>query len=276
MNLLLPVSHDSAFPDAVSLAIDTAKMHGGKIRILSVVDEREIQRVEEGAPPGAIHLAQHAAEEVERRLTDEAAALVREATHRCTLAGVAAQGDVREGEPDRELVAAAGGADVLVAAMASHFDPGLDDAAGKFVLAVMREAGIPVLLASSPFRPVRTVVVGCGGGIRTERAVGTMTRLSLWREGVRGILLAVDDDPEKGQSRLATARQLLSDAGYPPWEEQVIPGPRRETFHAFCEAQKADVVVLGGWGEHWWHNLLGQSITGRLLEEGRRNVFLCM
>jgi nucleotide-binding universal stress UspA family protein len=276
MNILLPVSLGASFPDAVGLAIDVAKMHDGKVRILSVVDEGEIRRVEEGARPGAIHLAQHAAEEVEKRLTEEGNALVREAEHRCDLAGVPAQGEIRVGEPEREFIGAAGGCDLLVAGVASHFAPGLEDSPGKLVLSMMREGGIPVLLACSPFRPVRTVVVGCGGGIRTERAVGAMTRLSLWKAGCRGILLAVDDKPEEGESRLSTPRQLLSDAGYPPWEERVIPGPRLEAFPAFCEAEKADVAVLGGWGEHWWSNLLGMSITGRLLEEGHRNVFLYM
>jgi nucleotide-binding universal stress UspA family protein len=276
MNILLPVSLGEAFQDAVSLAIDTAKMHDGKVRILAVVDEREIRRVEEGARPGAIHLAQHAAEEVEKRLTDEGAALVREAGHRCGLAGVPAQGEVRQGEPEREFVGAAGACDLLVAGIASHFAPGLEDAPGGFVLAMLKEGGIPALLACSPFRPVRTVVVGCGGGVRTERAVGAMTRLSLWKEGCRGILLAVDDDPEKGKARLSAPRQLLADAGYPPWEERVIAGPRLETLSGFCEEEKADVVVLGGWSEHWWGNLLGMSITGRLVEEGRRHLFVYM
>jgi len=276
MNILLPVSLGVSFPDAVSLAIDVAKTHDAKVRILSVVDQGEIRRVEEGARPGAIHLAKHAAEEVEKRLTEEGAALVREAAHRCDLAGVQVQGEIRQGEPEREFIAAAGGSDLLVAGIASHFAPGLEDAPGRFVLSMLREGGIPVLLACSPFRPVGTVVVGCGGGIRTERTVGAMTRLSLWKEECRGILLAVDDSPEKGESRLSTPRQLLADAGYPPWEERVIPGPRHEAFSAFCEAEKADLAVLGGWGEHWWDNLLGTSITGRLLQEGRRNVFLYM
>jgi nucleotide-binding universal stress UspA family protein len=276
MNILLPVSLGPAFLDAASLAMEVAKTHDGSIRILSVVDEGEIHRIEEGARPGGIHLAQHAAEAVEKRLTAEGADAVREATRRCDLAGVPVQGEIREGEPVPEFIAAAGGCDLLVAGIASHFAPDLEDAPGRLVLSLMREGGVPVLLACSPFRPVRTVVVGCGGGIRTERALEAMTRLSLWKAGCRGILLAVDDHPDKGESRISAPRRLLSDAGYPSWEERVIPGPRQETFSAFCESERADVVVLGGWGEHWWHNLLGQSITGRLLGEGRRHVFLYM
>ena len=45
---------------------------------------------------------------------------------------------------------------------------------------------------------------------------------------------------------------------------------------SFCEAEGADVAVLGGWGERRWDDLLGRSITGRLLEEGRRHLFLYM
>ena len=276
MNILLPVFHGASFDDAVRLAIDTAKAHAGRVRVMDVVDAAEIRRIEAGARPGAIHLAMHAADEVRKRMTAEGTAAVAGALRRCEEAGVPAQGEVVEGELERELVAAAGANDLLVSAAASHFDPDLEDASGHLVLTVMREGGIPVLLSGAPYRPARTIVAGCGGGTRTERAVGAMARLSLWKEAPRGILLAVDDAPGGGQERIAAPRRILADAGYPAWEEMVLPGPRASTFLSFCESVAADVVVLGGWGEHRWDDLLGQSITGRLLDDGRRHLFIYM
>jgi len=276
MNILLPVSRGPSFADALRLAADTAKAHGGRVHVLAVVDEGEIRRIEAGARPGAIHLARHAAEEVQKRMVSEGTAAVREATRYCEEAGVAVQGDVREGELEGELVAAAGSSDLLVSSVASHFDPELQDLPGRLVLAVMKDGMIPVLLAGSRPRAIRTVVVGCGGGPRSERAAGAMARLSLWRTGCRLILLAVDDSPEGGEARFAGPRQVLVDAGYPPWEERVVSGPRLAAFSAFCEAEEADVIALGGWGEHRWDDLLGRSVTGRLLEEGRRHLFLYM
>jgi nucleotide-binding universal stress UspA family protein len=276
MNILLPVSLGPSFDDALRLAIDTAKAHAGRIRVLSMVDAAEIRRIEAGARPGAIHLALHAADEVRKRMTSEGTAAVAGALRRCEEAGVPAQGEVLEGELERELVAAAGANDLLVSATASHFAPDLEDESGQLVLTVMREGGIPVLLSGSRYRPVRTVVAGCGGGTRTERAVGAMARLSLWKEAPRGILLAVDDAPEGGRERIAVPREILSDAAYPAWEEKILPGPRAATFLSFCDSVDADVVVLGGWSEHRWDDLLGLSITGRLLEDGRRHLFLYM
>ena len=274
MNILLPVSLGASFDAAVRLAIDTAKAHSGKIQVLFIVDADEIERIESGARPGAIHLALHAADEARKRMTAEGTAAVAGAVRRCEEAGVPVQGEVLEGELERELVSAAGANDLLVSAIASHFDPDLEDASGQHVLTVMREGGIPVLLSGAAYRPVRTIVAGCGGGIRSERAVGAMARLSLWKDAPRGILLAVDDDPEAGRERIAAPRRILADAGYPPWEETVLPGPRGPAFLSFCESVDADAVVLGGWGEHRWNDLLGLSITGRLLEDGRRHLFL--
>ncbi len=276
MNILLPVSRGPSFQDALTLAVEVAKSHGAEIRVFYVIDRKEIERIGEGGGLAAIHLAQHAAEEIEKRMMEEATTAILEATNACARAGVTAHGEIREGEPLKELLAVAGGCDLAVAAIASHFDPDLEDKPGRLVLSLMREGGIPVLLACTPCRPVRTVVVGCGGGIRTERAVGAMARLSLWKAGCRGILLAVEDTPEEGESLLSAPRNALADAGYPPWEERVIPGPRQESFAAFCEKENADAVVLGGWGEHRWDDLLGISITGHLVEEGRRNLFLYM
>ncbi|MGE5284467.1 MAG: universal stress protein [Actinomycetota bacterium] len=276
MNILLPVSRGASFDAAARLAIDTAKAHAGKIHVLSVVDAAEIRRIEAGARPGAIHLAMHAADEVRKRMTAEGTASVAEAVRRCEEAGVPARGDVVEGELEKEIIAAAGANDLLVSAIASHFDPDLEDASGQLVLAVMREGGIPVLLSGAMYRPTRTIVAGCGGGPRTERAVGAMARLFLWKEAPRGILLAVDDAPDGGEERIAAPRRILADAGYPAWEEKILPGPRAATFLAFCDSVDADVVVLGGWGEHRWDDLLGLSITGRFLEDGRRHLFLYM
>jgi len=276
LNILLPVSRGASFDDAVRLAIDTAKGHAGRIRVLSVVDAAEIRRIEAGARPGAIHLALHAADEVRKRMTAEGTAAVAGTVKRCEEAGIPAQGEVVEGELERALVAAAGSNDLLVSATESHFAPDLEDASGRLVLAVMREGGIPVLLSGAPYRHVRTIVAGCGGGSRTERAVGAMARLSLWKEAPRGILLAVDDAPEGGQERIAVPREILSYAGYPAWEEKVLSGPPASTFLSFCDSVEADVVVLGGWGEHRWDDLLGLSITGRLLEDGRRHLFIYM
>jgi nucleotide-binding universal stress UspA family protein len=276
MNILLPVSRGASFDDAVRLAIDAAKAHAGRVRVLSVVDAAEIRRVEAGARPGAIHLARHAADEVRKRMTAEGTAAVAGTVRRCEEAGIPVRGEVLEGELERELVAAAGASDLLVSATASHFDPDLEDASGRLVLTVMREGGIPILLSGTPYRPARTIVAGCGGGPRTERAVGAMSRLSLWKEAPRGILLAVDDTPEGGRGRIAAPRQILADAGYPAWEEMILPGHRAATVLTFCESVDADVVVLGGWGEHRWDDLLGLSVTGRLLEDGRRHLFLYM
>jgi len=276
LNILLPVSRGASFDLALRLAIDTAKAHAGRVRVLSVVDAAEIRRIEAGARPGAIHLARHAADEVRKRMTAEGTAAVSGAVRRCEEAGVPAQGKVLEGELEREIVAAAGANDLLVSATASHFDPDCEDASGKLVLTVMREGGIPILLSGASYRPVRTIVAGCGGGPRTERAVGAMTRLSLWKETSRRILLAVYDTLAEGQEAIAVPRQILVDAGYPAWEEKILPGPRAKMFLNICDLVDADVVVLGGWGEHRWNDLLGLSVTGRLLKDGRRHLFLYM
>jgi nucleotide-binding universal stress UspA family protein len=264
------------FDLALGLAIGTAKAHAGKIHVLYVVDAAEIERIESGACPGAIHLALRAADEVRKRMTAEGTAEIAEAVRRIGEAGIPVRGEIREGEVGREIIAAAAANDLLVSAVASHFAPDREDASGELVLSVMREGGIPVLLSGSAPRPARTIVCGCGGGIRTERAVGAMARLSLWKEAPRGILLAVDDSPEGGQERIAAPRRILADAGYPAWEEKILPGPRAPTFLSFCDSVDADVVVLGGWGEHRWEDLLGLSITGRLLEDGRRHLFIYM
>src|SRR3972149_3485677 len=109
LEILPPVSRGSSFEDAVRLAIDTAKSHGGRGRVLNVVDAAEIRRIEAGARPGAIHLARHAADEVRKRMTDEGMAAVVGTVRRFEAAGVPARGEGRGGGPARGFVGGGGG-----------------------------------------------------------------------------------------------------------------------------------------------------------------------
>ncbi|MCL1926196.1 MAG: universal stress protein [Syntrophorhabdaceae bacterium] len=276
MNILLPVSNDPSFKDALALAIDVAKVYGATIRVLYVIDQSEIRRIEGGVGLGSIHMAQHAAEETERRKMAEATEILSSVSQACANAGVQSQGDIREGKPAEEFIASSGGHDLVVGAINSHFNPDMKDKPGKMILKIMRDGGIPILLACTPYRPIQTVVIGCGGRFRTERVVGAMTKLSLWKSGCRGILLTVADSPEDGEERIAMPQNLLANAGYGSWEPRVINGRKQEAFSDYCEKENVDLAVLGGWGEHRWTDLLGFSITGCLLNEGRRNLFLYM
>ncbi len=276
MRILLSVSLDPSREDALRLAADTALSIGAEVRGLFVVDLPGIERREAGAPPGAIHLARHAGEDIARRLESLGAGAIAAAARACRDAGVPFAGDVATGDPRREIEDACAGCDLLVSGLSSRYAHDEGDEAGGLVLSLMKDRVAPVLLACTPYRPVKTVVVGCGGGHRTARAVGAMAHLGLWKAGPRLVLLAVADSPPEAEARFAAPRQALADAGYASWDERIVRGPKADAFSEFCEAERADAVVLGGFGEHRWDDLIGRSVTGRLLAEGRAHLFLRM
>jgi len=276
MTILFPASLDPSREDSFSLALDTARSLSSDIRILFVVDHDGIRRIGAGAPPGAIHMAHEAEEEIIRRESSAGAEIVAELGQRCRDAGIPFTAGIKVGDPEEEIEKEAARCDLLVSGFASQYDFDQQDTPGKRVISLMKERIIPILLGASPFRPVKTVVVGCGRAHHSTRAVGAMARLGLYRENCRLILLAVDDSPEGGEVRLAEPRQILKDAGYPPWEEKIVPEPKTETFPEFCEETKADTVVLGGWGKHHWDELLGSSLTRDFLSTKRHHLFLYM
>jgi nucleotide-binding universal stress UspA family protein len=275
VKILFPVSRNGHPEDALRLAIDTARSAGAEIRALFVVDVAGIRRSEAGAPPGAIHMAREAEERIIERETAGGVEAVAGIDRACREAGVRFSGEVKEGDPRGVIEKAAAACDLLVAGMASRFHYYPEDP-GRVALSLMKHKIIPVLLAVFPYRPVRAVAVGCGGGDRTARAVGAMARLGLWKTDARIVLLAVDESRRGGEARLAEPRQILLDAGYPPPEEVVVPGPKVEAACAFLEEREIDAAVLGGFGERRWDDLFGLSITGRLLEIGRYHLFLFM
>ena len=120
-----------------------------------------------------------AEKEIADRLASEGKREVTELCRVCEEAGVPCAGEVKTGDPREEIEKAAAGCDFLVTGLSSRHSFGGTDEPGELVLSLMNEKVIPVLLAASPFRPVATVVIGCGGGPRTTRAVGAMARFGL-------------------------------------------------------------------------------------------------
>ena len=276
MTILFPAYLDPSRDDSFSLALEIARSLSAGIRILFVVDHDGIRSVEAGAPPGAIHMAQAAEEEIIRRESSAGAEVVAGLGKRCRDAGVPFTAEVRVGDPEEEIEKEASRCDLLVSGFASQYDFDRQETPGKRVISLMKERIIPILLGASPFRPVKTVVVGCSGAHHSTRAVGAMARLGLYKKNCRLILLAVDDSPEGAEARLAEPRQILKDAGYPPWEEKIVPEPKTETFPKYCEETKADTVVLGGWGKRHWDEILGHSLTGNFISTKRHHLFLYM
>ena len=276
MKILLPVVTGPSMGDTLRLAVDTALALGAEVRGLFIADAPGIARSEAGAPPGAIRLAQEAAGQVLRRAEYEGAKALEDTAAACREAGVSFCGKVMTGEPRVELEVAAAGCDLLVSSPSSCFSHAGGDTPGRLVSDLVRGRFIPVLLSAEPYRHVRTAVIGCGGGVRTARAVGAMARLGILKKETRIVLLAVDDSPDGGEARLSGPRRTISEACYPPWEERIIAPPKLERFVSACEELRADAVVLGGWGEHRLDDLFGLSLTDRLVSDRRFSLFLYM
>jgi nucleotide-binding universal stress UspA family protein len=221
-------------------------------------------------------MARQAEEKIASRETSTGARKIAAVATACREAGVRFSGDVVAGDPYREIGKASAACDLLVCGIGARFAYGGSDSPGHLVLSLMKDRATPVLLGASPYRPVRTVIVGCGGGERSARAAGAMARLALWREETRVVLLAVASSPAEAEAHLSEPRRIFAEAGYPPPEERMTSGPKIERFLAFCEEASADAVVLGGWGEHRWDDFLGLSITGRLISASRHHLFLSM
>jgi nucleotide-binding universal stress UspA family protein len=276
VKILFPVPREEEGREsALSLCVETAAGLGASVRAIGLVDVAGIRRSESGAPPGAIFLARQAEEQIlsrEREAGEAALSALREAFGR---AGVPFDGEVRDGDPREELVKAAASCDLLLTSALAEFGY-RGEGPGKLVLSLLRDAAVPMLLAAEEHRPVRTVVVGCGGGPRTARAVAAMVRLGLWKSGARFVLAAVDDSPKAGEARLAEPRRLLAEAGYPVAGERIVPGPKLVAFPALCEEEGADAVVLGGWGESRLNDVLGGSLTGFLSHAALYHLFLYM
>ena len=259
------------------LAIDTAKAHAGRIRVLSVVDAAEIRadrggRASRGDPPGAARgrrgpQADDGRGDGRRR---RGGAAMRRGGH--PRPGRGRGGGARAG--------AGGGGRVERPARLGDGVPlrprprgrvgaarPLGDAGGGDPGSALRRSRTVTCARSSP-----AAGAGPGPSARWGRWPGS----PCGRRPPGGSSSPWTTPRKADRSGSPPRGEILADAGYPAWEEKVLPGPPAPTFLSFCDSVAADVVVLGGWGEHRWDDLLGLSITGRLLEDGRRHLFIYM
>jgi nucleotide-binding universal stress UspA family protein len=254
---------------AQSMACARAKLFGGTVIGVGVVDVPGIERSEKGAGVGAGHYAKKARAHKVCEAKDAVADLVAAFEDRCRAHGVAFEIEVLSGDPADMLRDVAASADLLCIGSRTYFCFETQDEPGDTLAKLLRSYVCPIFVAPKKLvMPPEKVVIAYDSSPACARAMRTFVHLTAPHPlGRRVTLLRVEDDLNAGAAALERPRQYLEAYGYEV-ETEVVPGDPPETVLAIAKAAPSALVVLGASGKGAVRQLFYGSVTKSLLEDG--------
>jgi nucleotide-binding universal stress UspA family protein len=269
---------------------------GTEVRVLSVITEPAaiIGPNADMVLPGITAL-----EEVRVAERNAAAQAVDEAARALAREGVEVTTSVVEGDPPREIIAAADEWDATVVVVGSKGLTGLDAVLlGSVARNVAKHCRRPVLIGRAPRNGLREVVVATDGSENAQHAVRFagdfpfplethFTAVSVVRpyDPFPGLLPTDREDFDaavlevrrqqlsRGGALAADARAVLAAAGKRADSEAREGDPATQIL-SLAEEKQADVIVAGARGVSLIQGLFVGSVAERLLKEARCSVLM--
>lgn len=153
------------------------------------------------------------------------------------------------------------GADLVIIGKrgeAADFDKGH---LGSNLERVIRMSKIPVLVAARAFKPVNRFLIAFDGGSSARKAVDYVAGSSLLK-GLECHVLMVGRDDTSADQKYASAREVLTDAGYEV-KGEILDGEVEEVIGEYVIKQEIGLLVMGAYG----HSKIRQMIVGSTTTE---------
>lgn len=140
---------------------------------------------------------------------------------------------------------------------------------GSHLEGALRAARSPVLIAPSEPQEIRRFLFAFDGGAHSGDAVRYLAENPLLR-GCSGTLLLAGDRPEV-QQQLQDAASRLRRAGYDV-QEEIVRGDPETVIPDILNAEEIDLLVMGAFGHSRIREILGGSMTLRLLRSSTKAI----
>ena len=180
----------------------------------------------------------------------------------CEEAGVKCKTTQAAGIVSRVIVEHSELTDIIVMGRGGEHSQWLEGLAGSTTQAVIRRAGRPVLVASTPSPGRKRLVVAYDGSDNAKKALHTAANLSgEWRASLHVVMVG----PEDWASRIVVdAREYLS-AHEIETEYVAREGDPSEVIVGYAEECAADILVVGAYGHTKVRTLVVGSATAYAL-----------
>lgn len=180
---------------------------------------------------------------------------------------------VAKGRVDEEILAAAGGADLVVMGKASVFDEAGDGVLSPTLMNVIRKVNKPLLAVTCGAEPAGAILAGYDGSRSANNALQALGDLHPFLDGAV-VLLTVSESRDAALPILAEGAEYLKPYGMPV-EQLWRKGKPEEAILAAAAEREASLIVIGGYGDNPFKEFLVGSTTERVLKTTDIPVLVC-
>jgi nucleotide-binding universal stress UspA family protein len=272
---LLVALDGSVYSDAAAtLAIDWARRHEARIVAVGVVDAPAIQRAE----PVPVGAGAYKRARDEARMADahhRVAAFLGGFEARSRAAGVPAEVLEDIGDPAARILHEAERCDVVVLARETHFHFETQDRPDETLAQILRRSPRPVVVAPRDLLDERRgVLVACGGGRESARALQTFQLLGLAAGEAIQIVTIHADAAEAGAIAGHAGRYLAAQGAVHRLHPVVSSGDPAGILLEEIRRARPRLVVMGAHGHHPIRDLFTTSVTRAVLRACPVPVFV--
>ncbi len=137
---------------------------------------------------------------------------------------------------------------------------------------VVRASHIPIMVASSQFKPVKRALIAFDGGASAMKAVDYLARNQAFND-IECHLLSVTEPSPKTKKQLESAAILLRDAGYTV-ETTIKTGQPEKVICETITSDGSDLLLMGAYGHSRIRNLIIGSTTTAMIRSCKIPVLL--
>lgn len=260
---------------AVELACQRAKLHGGTVIGVGVVDMPGIENASHGAGVGASHFAKKAREKHIAEAEERVEALLAEFKATCAERGVPCETEYKSGSPTAEIADAGRSADLIILGTRTFFHFETDEEPGNTLQELLREHACPVLAVPKELTlPFEHVIFPYDGSAKAARSMREFVTLSDALPAKPEVtLLRIGEDVDEGTALLKRPTQYLEAHGYQVLQK-VLPGEPAEVIASVAKEKQPAVVVIGASSKSGLRAFLFGSVTKTLIEDGTLPIFI--
>lgn len=250
-------------------ALELARAHDAQLTVIAATDEGAIEKRTRAMGIGTSYYAKKLRESQKTEVDAEADKVLTDFCKEASELGVATLDILTKEAPVSAIIEESKYHDLLVMGLRNGF--GTDDR--HEVLDELVHTGlIPTLAVTDSYRPIEHVVLLFDGSVQAAKAAHLFTISGLWPAATKAVLTMHDGDEAAAVTVNSELCHYLEAHGHHCRREVHL---RSEIgLGEFAEESGADLFVMGAYGKSRVVNFFFGSMTTRMIETSKVNLFL--
>ena len=138
---------------------------------------------------------------------------------------------------------------------------------------IVRSSHKPCLVTPREFQPINRVLLAYDSSKSCQKALQYLTKFSVFKDLELHIITVDKRNTEKAQKHLASAQEIMEQAGYKPIC-QLLQGTPEPEMEKYVATKNIDFLIMGAYGHSRIRRLIIGSSTAQMLRSSHIPVLL--